>query len=111
MHSTPTLQSVISPLTVEEFFSTYWEKRCLYIHREAADYFDFVLTAKDLDNYFQSKTLHPSFIRAIKSGVDVDAAKWSRVDKRLNTDFYSVVDTEKLFAQFSSGASLFVNVS
>src|SRR5258708_12769536 len=81
------------------------------MHREAADYFDFVLTAKDLDNYFQSKTLHPSFIRAIKSGVDVDAAKWSRIDKRLNTDFYSVVDTEKLFAQFSSGASLVVNVS
>src|SRR6185369_5389794 len=111
MQSTPTLDSIISPVSAEDFFHNYWEKRCLYVRREQGDYFDYALSAKDLDNYFQSKTLHPSFIRAIKSGVDVNAAKWSRVDKRLNTDFYSVVDTEKLFAQFSSGASLVVNVS
>jgi ribosomal protein L16 Arg81 hydroxylase len=111
MRSTPTLQFVISPFAVEVFFENYWAKRCLHVRREAAEYFDFVLTGKDLDNYFQSKTLHPSFVRAIKSGVDVDAAKWTRVDRRVNTDFYSVVDTEKLFAQLSAGASLVVNVS
>ena len=111
MRSTPTLESVISPHNAEDFFRDYWGKRCLHVQRETTDYFNFVLTANDLDHYFQSKTLHPSFIRVIKSGLDCETSKWTRVDKRQNTDFYTVVDTEKLFAHFSAGASLIVNVS
>ena len=111
MRSTPTLESVISPVNTEDFFANYWEKRVLSVHRESRDYFDFILTTRDIDLYFQSNALHPSFIRVIRSGIDCDVSKWTRLERRQNTGLYSVVDREKLFAQFSAGASLIVNAS
>lgn len=43
------LESLLSPVTVQDFFSNHWETAPLVIKRKSPDYYDSLLTALDLD--------------------------------------------------------------
>src|SRR5438034_10052698 len=103
MNATPDFRSLVSPLTPEGFFYEHWEKKTLYIHRGSADAYKEILTLEDLESFFQSGTLHPSFIRVIRSGVDCPLELWTDLEKRRNTRLYHVVNNRKLFSQAAGG--------
>ena len=106
MNATPTLASLLAPLTVENFFQTYWEQTPLYLPCVEAARFADVLTPAQLDQYWQSHNLHPSFLKVIRQGVLCPLEQWTTVEKRQQTEAYRVIAPEKLFALFHAGTSI-----
>ena len=104
-----TINSLISPVTVDEFFQNHWEKQFLYLKREPPGYYDSILQIDDLDRYLRSETLHPSFLRVVHSGKDSHPKHWTRIERRRNTDFYRVVDIDNLLSLFNAGATIILN--
>lgn len=49
---------ILSPVTVDEFFSTYWEKRPLYIERHTPEYFKQICSIDDLFHAFKACPIH-----------------------------------------------------
>ena len=111
MNSTPDFRSLVSPLTPERFFDEHWGKKFLYIRGESRNAYREILTLNDMESFFQSGTLHPSFIRVIKSGIDCPLEAWTDLEKRRNTGFYHVVNNGKLFSQVAGGATVIINAA
>src|SRR5882757_5804390 len=101
MNSTCAINSLISPLTIDEFFRTYWEKSYLHLKRNSPNHYQNLLKIEDIDHYLRAETLHPSFLRVVRSGKDSHPKDWTRIERRRNTEFYRVVDGPDLFLLFS----------
>jgi ribosomal protein L16 Arg81 hydroxylase len=48
-HETANLQSLVSPVSVEEFRAHYWEQKPLIVHRQQPDYYGDLFTLQDFD--------------------------------------------------------------
>ncbi len=105
------LEKLLAPINTGEFFRTYWQKEPLHIDRANSQSNPDFLSLAELDTYFQLGNLSPAFLRVIKDAEDCALESWTRVDKRENTGPYRVVDVDKLFAQFSLGASIIINAA
>jgi ribosomal protein L16 Arg81 hydroxylase len=105
------LARLISPLEVDEFFRTRWQKDFLYIGREARDHYNDLLHPDELDTYFQAGNLSPHFLRVVKDGRDCELDDWTVVEQRRLTDPYRVVLVEKLFRLYGDGASILINAA
>ena len=46
---TVTIQSLVSPVSEEEFLARYWEKKPLIVHREDPGYYGDLFTLQDFD--------------------------------------------------------------
>src|SRR6266436_101280 len=104
-------KTLIAPLQPETFFKKHWEREFLYIHRDVCDSYDDILTVEDLGRYFDSQTLHPSFLRLVKSGTDCPQEEWTDIERRRNTGFYRVVNNEKLFSLIATGATVIISAA
>ena len=109
--STLCLATLLSPLGVENFFHTYWEKAYLHIARNAVSYYDNMLTVRDLDDYFQRQNLHPSFIKVLKCGVQYGLEKWTTLQQRRQTEPYRVIAVEELLTLYNEGATIVINAA
>src|SRR5215813_14194952 len=98
MNSTLAIESLIAPITLREFFDGFWGKQLLRLQRQSPDFYHDIVGLEDIDSYFESQTLHPSFLRVVRSSKDVPEQNWTRVEKRANTDLYRVVDNTQLFS-------------
>lgn len=111
MPSESTFAKLLAPFPVAEFFRDHWERAPLFVDRGAVDYYHDVLTLSALDQYFQAANLAPYFLRVVKSGMDCELDRWTRIDKRKNTDPYRIVVTESLFSLFCEGATIIINAA
>ena len=111
MQENTTFASLMSPVTVEEFFRLHWEEGPLHVSSRAKNKYDHALTATDLDEYFHADNLSPHFLRVIRAGAECAPDQWSRIEQRKNTDPYRVVDAEKLFSLFGDGATIVINAA
>lgn len=48
---------MISPVSIQEFFTKYWEKKTFSVNRSKPDYFKHILSSKDLDTILREHSL------------------------------------------------------
>jgi ribosomal protein L16 Arg81 hydroxylase len=100
---------LLSPLTVEEFFQVYWEKKLLHLRKTKADYFESIVDVKAIDEYLTSPDLSPSVVRLTLKGEQISAAKWAEERRSLDGSVKSVISYENVFAHFAQGATIILN--
>lgn len=49
---------IISPVTIEDFFENYWEKKPLHIARNCTDYFRGICSKKDMERAFRENQVY-----------------------------------------------------
>jgi ribosomal protein L16 Arg81 hydroxylase len=50
-HETATLQSLLAPISEEEFFARYWEKKPLIVHRKTPGFYGNLFSLQDFDDW------------------------------------------------------------
>lgn len=101
--------NLISPLSVEEFFQVYWEKKLLHLKRDQANFYDHILSIGDLDSYLQREDLSPLGMLLAVSGNDIDPRKWTKEERLLNGTVKTVVCPEKVLNNFYEGVTIIIN--
>jgi ribosomal protein L16 Arg81 hydroxylase len=105
---TDRLSQVLSPIEPAVFFDRYWTKEFLHVSRKCAAYYDGILSVSDIDRLLESEQLPASFFHVIKNGVTRHAEEWSRIAVA-KTGEQRVALPERLFDEYSSGATLILN--
>lgn len=59
---------LVAPTEAEDFWSSYWEREPLVIHRRDPSYFDGLLSLADVDHILATSAIRESDIRIIKRG-------------------------------------------
>lgn len=62
---------IIHPITVEEFFSDYYEKKPLYIARSNPNYYESFLSMSEIDSYLQLKQTFSPNVKMAFAGKEV----------------------------------------
>jgi len=88
---------VISPVTPEVFFSEYFEKRHLVVHREEPDYYRELLSVDDIDRVLTEMVLPVSDLQLVKNGAGIDEDRYS-----LPAGTVDPVQVAQLFARGST---------
>ncbi len=59
---------LVAPTEVNDFWSSYWERQPLVIHRRVPSYYDRLLSMSDVDHILTTSAIRESDIRVIKRG-------------------------------------------
>lgn len=108
MKETGDLASLIAPMTVADFFENYWEKELLHLKHNPG-YFDRVLQLADIDDLLSQQNLLPDGIRLMNNGTAIAADDWTKAEKLIDGTIQTVVDPQKLYRHFNSGATIILN--
>jgi ribosomal protein L16 Arg81 hydroxylase len=105
----PLFATLIAPITPENFFGEYWEKRFLRVSRNVADYYDDALTIADLDAFFQIQSWPAIAFNVVKNDVRFAPEKWTTLEASPIGEAARVAVPDKLFALYNQGATLIIN--
>jgi ribosomal protein L16 Arg81 hydroxylase len=94
----PTLRWLISPIEKEQFFSEYWEKRPLVIHRNQPDYFSSLLSLDEVDRALT--TLDRRYPNTVLKNAARD------VGRRDYTVDGETLDVAKVYQLFAEGSTI-----
>lgn len=97
-------QRLIHPISVETFFSDYYEKNFLYINNREKNYYDKVLTLEDIDDTLFIKRIPPRFAKMV-SLQHLSFDNWSKLDRKTGIN----IDLDKIGEQLREGNSLILN--
>lgn len=103
--------NLISPLSVQEFFQEYWEKKLLHLERNQADFYDHIFNVNVLDDYLQREDISPLGFRLAIKGEYLENRKWTKDIKLLDGSIKNVVNPEKAFENFYEGATIIINAA
>ena len=70
------LSFLISPISLEEFWNSFYEKTFLHVKGRSSDYYKRVLTINDIDECLSSGRIPNDFISMFKNGIEI-----SKTDK------------------------------
>ncbi|MDO3642244.1 cupin domain-containing protein [Mucilaginibacter sp. L3T2-6] len=100
---------LIAPLSREDFFQNYWEKKFVHHIHNNPGYFNNVLTISDIDSFISQQNLIPDGIRLMNKGSNIPSAEWTKSDTLLDGTIKLVIDPEKLLRLFNRGATIIIN--
>ncbi|GHA10472.1 hypothetical protein GCM10008090_20110 [Arenicella chitinivorans] len=76
-----TLESVLRPLTAQDFFDDYWEKKPFIIKRNNPDYYKEILNLETLNEVFASRMFRASDMRIFNNGEKREFQAFSKKNK------------------------------
>jgi ribosomal protein L16 Arg81 hydroxylase len=98
--------SLLYPVSENDFFANYFEKKSLHITRKNPSYFDSILKLVDIDALIASNRLDFPMINMIKKDGHKALAPWI---SRTNYDQKLPIDKDEVYQQISNGQTLTVN--
>ena len=101
MATTYTFDRLIAPMTREEFFRDYWEKKPLLVRRSERAYYSDLLSIRTLDRVLTSQTLTRNSAFIANASRQVQAEEFCFPD--------GVVDVARLYQQFADGGTIVFN--
>jgi len=94
-HSSPfSLTQLLQPLGLDGFFSRYYEREALVIHREQPSYYDGLLSLHSLDELITGTTLSCDEIVVVDHSRHIEPEDYQREDESVD-----VVQVHRLFAE------------
>jgi hypothetical protein len=105
---TPThdLAWLLHPRTVGEFFAEYWERGPLLVQQRRADYYDGLMTYRDLEDVISSPDARYPTIRLAKGGWFHPPEAYTRNVQIGFLTFDGVPDVERISAEYAKGATI-----
>jgi ribosomal protein L16 Arg81 hydroxylase len=103
------LTDLIFPVSDGDFFRDYWEKKLLHVQRDQDDYFSKILSVSDIDVFLSQQNLPPECMLLMTRGEHIPEAKWTTRETLLNGTVKRVVNPQKVFKLFGSGATIIIN--
>jgi len=101
MATTYTFDRLIAPMSREEFFRDYWEKKPLLVRRSERAYYADLLSIRALDRVLTSQTLTRNSAFIANAARQVQAEEFCFPD--------GVVDVARLYQQFADGGTIVFN--
>jgi ribosomal protein L16 Arg81 hydroxylase len=100
------LASLLHPVSVESFLSTYWEKNFLLVQRGDERYYEGLLTSQDLEDTISSWDVRYPAIMLAKDGVFYPPQAYCEDVKMGQVTFSGVPNLKKLSAEYGKGATI-----
>lgn len=100
---------VIAPHSVDDFFNNYHEKDILHIKRNNSNYYNNILTSEEISSYLDRQDIFYPSVRVVKNGKEIPSAEYTM--KQVPIGHHKkdgVVNNEKAFALFNTGATLVI---
>lgn len=99
-------RALLSPLSTEHFLAEYWESKPLLLKRADGSYYSSLLTVSDLERQVsRGGTSYPR-IRLAKDGAFYAPEAYTYDLKYGDEVFRGLPDLEKIFTEYSSGATV-----
>lgn len=106
MGAITSFSELIAPLPFQDFEQEYWEQKPLYLDGQAKRDFEDVLKVSDLSAFLaRSDIRHPS-LRLVKDGSEIPLEDYARELRLGGHSSFDLIDNEKLFVHFHSGATI-----
>jgi ribosomal protein L16 Arg81 hydroxylase len=106
MGTTPSeLERLLAPLTLAQFFQTYWE-RAICVQRPGMAVFDDVLTEGDLDELLARNDLRFPTISLVRDGLSVPIGQYSSVLRYGPYASEGLIDADCVFRELNAGATV-----
>lgn len=102
-------ETVLAPFSIEDFFKQYHEKDILYIKRNNEDYYQDILTSAEISDYLDRQDIFYPSLRIVKNGKEIPNAEYTL--KSIPIGHHrkdGIINTEKAFALFNSGATFVI---
>lgn len=102
---------LIAPLKTNTFYERFWERSALFLPRNTPDYFDSVLTLRDLDCYLTRSDLRYPALRLIRSDAHISPAEYTT---NLSLGSYStseLIRSDRVLAHYCAGATILVQLA
>jgi ribosomal protein L16 Arg81 hydroxylase len=100
------LASLLHPISVDTFLSTYWEKNWLLVPRGDEGYYAGLLTDQNLEEYISSSDARYPAIMLAKDGVFFPPQAYCEDVKMGQVTFSGVPNLKKLSAEYGKGATI-----
>jgi ribosomal protein L16 Arg81 hydroxylase len=100
------LASLLHPISVDTFLSTYWEKNWLLVQRGDEGYYEGLLTNQNLEEYISSSDARYPAIMLAKDGVFFPPQAYCDDVKMGQVTFSGVPNLKKLSAEYGKGATI-----
>jgi ribosomal protein L16 Arg81 hydroxylase len=98
--------SLLHPISLDEFFADYWERKPLVVQRRADDYYRGLLTDGDLEDIISNSDLRYPAIRLAKDGSYYPPAVYTNDVEIGQLLFQGVPDLAKVSAEYAKGATI-----
>jgi len=100
------LDFLIRPISRDEFFSSYWEKKPLHVPREEPDYYKEIVTPAGLDELISSGHLRIPALQLAKNGYYLPPETYTTNVRSGGEQFSGVVQLDRVNALYRGGATL-----
>ena len=98
--------TLLRPVTVGEFFSSYWECKPLLIHRRDARFYEGLLTENDLEDIISTSDVRYPAIRLAKNGAYYPPHAYTSDVTLGRLTFNGVPDVNKISLEYAKGATV-----
>jgi ribosomal protein L16 Arg81 hydroxylase len=89
---------VIAPISVEQFFDSYYERQTLFVQRGAPDYYEPLLSVSALDDFLSSHPPLQDYVGVVDAHREVSTDEYVRLDGR--------IDVARVYELFERGATI-----
>ncbi|MFK7893959.1 MAG: cupin domain-containing protein [Granulosicoccus sp.] len=74
---------ILEPMTLDQFFSGYWESQALHVSRNDSDYFTSLLAVSDLETVLASKELYFPAVQLTQKGREIQSGDYTDAQQRI----------------------------
>jgi ribosomal protein L16 Arg81 hydroxylase len=100
------LTALLAPISPEDFFCEFWERKPLHLSRGSAQFYDSLLTNGDLETIISSSDLRYPAIQLAKNGSYLAPEAYTRNIKHGSEFFNGVPDLGQIQSEYRSGATV-----
>lgn len=100
------LLAMLRPLSTERFFAEHWESKPLLLQRGDGAYYGSLLTRVDIERYISQGSARYPAVRLARGGAFYAPEAYTHDVKYGDEVFRGVPDLEKVFTEYSSGATV-----
>ncbi len=100
---------IVAPYSVEDFYNTYHEKDILHVSRNNANYYNNILTSKEISDFLDRQDIFYPSLRIVKNGKELPMGEYTKKGVPIGHHKKDgVIHTEKAFALFNAGSTLVI---
>lgn len=100
---------IVAPCSVDDFFNTYHEKDILHVKRNDEQYYQDILTSRELSDYLERQDIFYPSVRIVKNGKEIPSGEYTLKSTPIGHHRKDgIINTDKAFALFNSGATFVI---
>jgi hypothetical protein len=100
------LRSILHPVSLDGFYSEYWDKKPLLVQRSDAAYFASLLSISDIENLISFSDARFPAIRLAKGGSYYPPETYTKSVKIGDLSFDGVPDLNRISVEYGKGATI-----